>query len=57
LVALLGFGAAAWQCAPRDLFIGWTHAQRQKNLHLVVNNARFLTRLPKVWIFSTRLSK
>ena len=42
LVALLGFGAAAWQCAPRDQFIGWTHEQRQKNLHLVVNNARFL---------------
>lgn len=30
LVALLGFGAAAWQCAPRDQFIGWTHQQRQK---------------------------
>ena len=48
LVALLGFGAAAWQCAPRDQFIGWTHEQRQKNLHLVVNNARFLI-LPWVW--------
>lgn len=42
LVALLGFGAAAWQCAPGDLFIGWTHEQRQQNLHLIVNNARFL---------------
>ena len=48
LVALLGFGASAWQCAPRDQFIGWTHGQRQKNLHLVVNNARFLI-LPWVW--------
>jgi hypothetical protein len=48
LVALLGFSAAAWQCAPRDQFIGWTHGQRQKNLHLVVNNARFLI-LPWVW--------
>ncbi len=42
LVALLGFGAAAWQTAPRDRFIGWSHALREKNLHRVVNNARFL---------------
>lgn len=53
LVALLGFGAAAWQCAPRDQFIGWTHEQRQKNLHLVVNNARFLI-LP--WVCSDNLA-
>ena len=53
LVALLGFGAAAWQCAPRDKFIGWTHEQRQKNLHLVVNNARFLI-LP--WVCSDNLA-
>jgi len=49
LVALLGFGAAAWQCAPRDQFIGWTHEQCQNNLHFVVNNARFLI-LP--WVCS-----
>lgn len=42
LVALTGFGAAAWQTAPRDQFIGWNHEQRKNNLHLVVNNARFL---------------
>lgn len=53
LVALLGFSAAAWQCAPRDQFIGWTHDQRQKNLHLVVNNARFLI-LP--WVCSENLA-
>jgi hypothetical protein len=53
LVALLGFAAAAWQCAPRDQFIGWTHEQRQKNLHLVVNNARFLI-LP--WVCSENLA-
>ena len=41
-LACLLFGAAAWQCAPRDRFIGWDHGQRQRNLHLVVNNARFL---------------
>ena len=53
LMALLGFGAAAWQCAPRDDFIGWSHAQRQNHLHLVVNNARFLI-LP--WVQSKNLA-
>ena len=38
----LGFGAAAWALAPRDRFIGWSPEQRRANLHLVVNNARFL---------------
>ena len=42
LVALLSFGASAWKLAARDSFIGWQSAQRLKNLHLVVNNARFL---------------
>lgn len=42
LLAALGFGAAAWKVAPRDKFIGWTAGQRERNLHLVVNNARFL---------------
>jgi hypothetical protein len=42
ILALLGFSAAAWTCAPRDTFIGWDAATRKKNLHLVVNNARFL---------------
>lgn len=41
-LALLGFEAAAWKTAPRDAFIGWSAAQRQRQLHLVVNNARFL---------------
>ena len=53
LLALLGFGAAAWKVAPRDRFIGWTHQQREKNLHLVVNNARFLI-LP--WVDSRNLA-
>ncbi len=52
-VALLGFGAAAWQTAPRDRFIGWTHDQRQRHLHLIVNNARFLI-LP--WVRSVNLA-
>jgi len=42
IVALLGFAAAAWKCAPRDDYIGWDATTRKKNLHLVVNNARFL---------------
>ena len=42
LLALLSFGASAWQTAPRDRFIGWTHDQRQASLHLIVNNSRFL---------------
>jgi hypothetical protein len=42
VLACLGFGAAAWTTAPRDNFIGWSHKQREDNLHLVVNNARFL---------------
>ena len=42
LLALLSFGASAWKLAARDTFIGWQDHQRRKNLHLVVNNARFL---------------
>jgi hypothetical protein len=52
-IALLGFGAAAWMSAPRDRYIGWTHQQRRRNLHLIVNNARFLI-LP--WIQSKNLA-
>ena len=52
-LALLGFGAAAWQTAPRDRFIGWSHALREKNLHRVVNNARFLI-LP--WVHAPNLA-
>lgn len=36
------FSAAAWQCAARERFIGWTAAQRQAGLHLLANQARFL---------------
>ena len=53
IVALLGFGAAAWKTSPRDLFIGWTPSERQCHLHLVVNNARFLI-LP--WVCSRHLA-
>lgn len=53
LLALLGFGAAAWKVFDRDEFIGWTAEQRQARLHLVVNNARFLV-LP--WISARYLA-
>lgn len=53
VLALLGFGAAAWTCAPRDGYIGWDPEMRKKNLHLVVNNARFLI-LP--WVRSYNLA-
>ncbi len=52
-IALLGFGAAAWQVAPRDRYIGWSHEQRQRHLPLIVNNARFLI-LP--WVQSQNLA-
>ena len=53
IVALLGFGASAWKTKPRDAAIGWTSEQRRRNLHLVVNNARFLI-LP--WISCRNLA-
>ncbi len=53
ILALTGFGAAAWQTSPRDKFIGWDHEQRKRNLHLIVNNARFLI-LP--WVQSKNLA-
>lgn len=53
LLAALGFGSAAWKMAPRDQFIGWSPEQRVGNLHLVVNNARFLI-LP--WVTSQNLA-
>jgi Domain of unknown function (DUF4338) len=53
IVAALGFGASAWKVKPRDEFIGWSSEVRQANLHLIVNNARFLI-LP--WITCPNLA-
>jgi len=36
------FGSAAWQCQPRDAFIGWSPEARRRHLGLVTNNTRFL---------------
>jgi hypothetical protein len=42
ILGALGFGAAAWQVADRDRFIGWDHPRRRAQLHRIVNNSRFL---------------
>jgi hypothetical protein len=52
-LACLLFGAAAWQCAPRDQWIGWSAEQRAKGLALIANNSRFLI-LP--WVHVARLA-
>jgi hypothetical protein len=36
------FSAAAWRVEPRDTWIGWDTAAREKNLQKVVCNSRFL---------------
>jgi len=41
-VACVLFGAAAWQCADRDRFIGWTAARRAQHLARLTNNTRLL---------------
>ncbi len=53
VIALSGFSAAAWRVAPRDWYIGWSEDKRKENLHLVINNARFLI-LP--WVASKNLA-
>jgi hypothetical protein len=47
----LSFSAAARQLAARDRWIGWAKATRRENLHLVVNNSRFLIR-PEVKVLN-----
>lgn len=46
-LACLLFGAAAWQCAGRDRWIGWSAEKREQGLPLIANNSRFLI-LPSV---------
>ena len=41
-LACLLFGAAAWQCAPRDRWIGWSSEQRVQGLQFIANNSLFL---------------
>jgi hypothetical protein len=53
LLGAIGFGACAWKVSSRDNYIGWEPSIRERNLHLVLNNARFLI-LP--WIESRNLA-
>lgn len=41
-VACLGWGSAAWSVKSRDAFIGWDKNTKDKRLHFVANNTRFL---------------
>ena len=41
-LACVLFGSAAWQCQPRDAFIGWPPEQRRAGLARLTNNTRFL---------------
>ena len=42
LGCLLFSASAAWAMAPRDKWIGWEKKHRQKLLHLIISNDRFL---------------
>lgn len=53
ILGALGFGASAWNVQSREDFIGWSRQIREQNLHLIVNNSRFLI-LP--WIKSRNLA-
>jgi hypothetical protein len=63
LLACMVFGSPAWKCAARDAFIGWTREQRQRHLHQITNNTRFLilpfVRIPHLasWIFGQVLRR
>jgi len=42
LLGAISFSASAWKIAPRDNWIGWDHKTRKGNLHLIINNSRYL---------------
>jgi hypothetical protein len=42
LVALMGWASAALRAPLRDAYIGWDERTKQRRLHLVANNIRFL---------------
>jgi hypothetical protein len=41
-LSCLLFGSAAWHCAVRDRFIGWSEAARAQGLQRLTNNTRFV---------------
>lgn len=53
LLGAIGFSAAAWKVQPRDTWIGWSASIQKSNLHMIVNNSRFLI-LP--WVNSRNLA-
>jgi len=42
VLACLQWSSAAWKMAARDRWIGWSDAERARNLVFIVNNSRFL---------------
>ena len=48
-LAVMLLGAAAWRCAARDRWLGWTDTQRQRGLAQLANHARFML-LPGVQV-------
>jgi len=52
-IACLAWSSAPWYIGVRDRFIGWSPETRQKNLHLIINNTRFLV-LP--WVDVSHLA-
>jgi hypothetical protein len=41
-LACLLWTSPAWKMKPRDIWIGWSDEQRQRNLQWILNNGRFL---------------
>jgi hypothetical protein len=52
-IACLAWSSAPWYIGARDRFIGWSSQTRQSNLHLIINNTRFLV-LP--WVRVSHLA-
>jgi hypothetical protein len=52
-LSCLLFGSAAWKCAARDTFLGWSAAERETHLQQITNNTRFLI-LP--WVRAPHLA-
>jgi len=52
-LACLVWSSAPWYIGARDRFIGWSPETRQENLHLIINNTRFLV-LP--WVRVSHLA-
>lgn len=41
-IACIGWGSAAWAVQGREQYIGWSRSVKDKNLHFIANNTRFL---------------